>query len=415
MRGAGADRQPRAACLRFGQSDCTDLRVSEGDPWHRVVPRGWAVLAQDRSHGDAGLVHRDVGERSLAGDVTHCPQPVVDLLVLVGLQPPSGRIGTDRVQAQVGEVGPPPGGNEQLLGVQLLLLEADREPLTVVGDGRGCGADPDGEALAGQDIGHQPSRLGLFEGQQSLRGFNDRNSSAESGEGLSQLDADRSTPQHDQGSRRLLRLYRLAVRPVGGVDEVRDRWDARGGPGSHDDAKPNGVLLPVDSNRVGATDAGGAPDEPAALGQETVHGDGVVPVVCGLLSDALRYRVVVRTDAGLAGHAVNAPRLGQQVGRPDHHLARHAPPVRALPADQLPLHAQNAQPCLSQLPGDLFTTGAEPDDHDIYLLSHAGPPDSRCRLGNPPRAVGPSRWAGCSVGIAASCAGSPAAPIDECP
>jgi hypothetical protein len=55
-----------------------------------------------------------------------------------------------------------------------------------------------------------------------------------------------------------------------------------------------------------------------------------------------------------ARHARNPAGLSQQVRGADHHLRRHARPVRALPTDQPRLDTSHVQPGLGQLPGGIL-------------------------------------------------------------
>ncbi len=73
---------------------------------------------------------------------------------------------------------------------------------------------------------------------------------------------------------------------------------------------------------------------------QAVDRDLVVPVVGRLVADPLRHRSPVGLDRRRTGHAVDPARLGDQVGGADHHLARDAPVVRALAADQPRLDAR---------------------------------------------------------------------------
>jgi hypothetical protein len=61
--------------LLAGEADGGDLRVGEDHPRDAVVPGG-ALVAGDVVDDDAGHVHRDVGERHDASDVTQRPHAV---------------------------------------------------------------------------------------------------------------------------------------------------------------------------------------------------------------------------------------------------------------------------------------------------------------------------------------------------
>ena len=72
-----------------------------------------------------------------------------------------------------------------------------------------------------------------------------------------------------------------------------------------------------------------------------------------------------------SGQAVDAARLGEQVGGADHHLARDAAPVRALATDEPVLDPDHRQAGLGQPAGDLLTADAQPDDDRIHRFDHA--------------------------------------------
>src|SRR5439155_900311 len=78
-----------------------------------------------------------------------------------------------------------------------------------------------------------------------------------------------------------------------------------------------------------------------ALALEALDRDPVVPGVGRLGADAQGDRRPVGRHRRVAGHAGHASRLGQQGRRADHHLARDAAPVPALPADQARLDADH--------------------------------------------------------------------------
>ena len=61
---------------------------------------------------------------------------------------------------------------------------------------------------------------------------------------------------------------------------------------------------------------------------------------------------------------------GEGVGRADHHLARHAPPVRALAADQPRLDPDHRQARLGELAGDLLAADSQPDHDNVDLVRH---------------------------------------------
>ena len=75
-------------------------------------------------------------------------------------------------------------------------------------------------------------------------------------------------------------------------------------------------------------------------------------------------------DGRRARHARDAPSLGQQVGRPDHHLRRDAAPVGALPADQSSVDAHHLEAGRGQTFGDVLAAGAQAEHHDVDGVGH---------------------------------------------
>jgi hypothetical protein len=95
----------------------------------------------------------------------------------------------------------------------------------------------------------------------------------------------------------------------------------------------------------------------------------------------VRRHVVAPRERGrgvkLAGHGLSgaggAPRGGQHVARADERLGRHAAPVGALPADQLPLDQGDAQPAVGQPPGSVLAGRPGPDHDHVEGLRHLRP------------------------------------------
>src|SRR5205814_3606550 len=120
--------------------------------------------------------------------------------------------------------------------------------------------------------------------------------------------------------------------------KARDRR-YRGSRTGTDDNRAAGLeALFTDGHPARAGEPAEAAHEPAALLDEPLDGDLVVPVVGGLLADPLGDRAPVRLHGRETGQARNAAPLGQRVRRADHHLARDTAPVRALAAAQAVLH-----------------------------------------------------------------------------
>src|SRR5262249_47637216 len=56
--------------------------------------------------------------------------------------------------------------------------------------------------------------------------------------------------------------------------------------------------------------------------------------------------------------------------RANHHLARYAPPVRALAPDQTVFDTDDAESRLSQCSGGRLAADTQPQHHDVDLLCH---------------------------------------------
>jgi hypothetical protein len=188
---------------------------------------------------------------------------------------------------------------------------------------------------------------------------------------LGQFDADGAAAQHEQRRRELLGLDGFAVRPVVDPVEPRDGRRRRLGAGRQRDSAPRlDRAQAVDGDASRAVEAGGATHEPPPLAFEALDRDAVVPVVGRLVANARRYRRPIRGDARTSDEAIDAARFGERVGGADHHLARHAAPVRALAADQPVIDAEHGEPGLGETPRHLLATHAQPDDDDIGLIGH---------------------------------------------
>jgi DNA-binding MarR family transcriptional regulator len=104
------DGEVPVAGLRFGQPDRADLRVGERHPRQRPVVRRRPVLTEDVADRNAGLVHRHVGERAVAGDISDRPQPLAGAHPLVDRDRLRRGVETDGIDAERGQVGAPAGG-----------------------------------------------------------------------------------------------------------------------------------------------------------------------------------------------------------------------------------------------------------------------------------------------------------------
>ncbi len=116
-----------------------------------------------------------------------------------------------------------------------------------------------------------------------------------------------------------------------------------------------------------------ATNERGAGGGDPVGRDGVVPVVGGLVADALGDDREVGSDRRAARQLGDAPRLGEQVAGADEHLGRDAAPVGTLAADQLGLDRDHGEPGLGEPRDERLSSGPETDNDDVTLVSTHAP------------------------------------------
>ena len=242
----------------------------------------------------------------------------------------------------------------------------------VVADLGGAGAGDDGDALVLEDLGQQRARLGLLQRHEPRGCLDNRHRDTEAREHLRQLGTDCAATEHDQRGRQCLHLDRLMIRPVRRVGEAGDRWYCRGRAGGDDDAASSAVLHPADFDDVAGDEPTLPSYERAALAHESVDRDGVVPVVGCLGTDARRHRRPVGLHSCVPGNAGNSARLGEEVSGADHHLRRHAAPIRALATDESRVDSNDAEPGLGEFAGDLLTPWPHADDNYIDVDRRAG-------------------------------------------
>ena len=157
---------------------------------------------------------------------------------------------------------------------------------------------------------------------------------------------------------------------------------------------------------------------------EPLDGHRVVPVVGGLLPDALGDRGPGGRHRRLPGDARDATSLGQEVGAPDHHLGGDAPPVGALAAHQAPVDPDHVEAGFGQPLGDVLAPRSHPHHDHFSVLGHGAPrsvpsfhgsgrppshrPTAPPPMANPP--LGPGRPAPGSTARAGRPFGRPAPP-----
>src|SRR5450755_2197540 len=181
---------------------------------------------------------------------------------------------------------------------------------------------------------------------------------------LRQLDAGRSTAEHDEPSRYGLHRGRLTRAPHAlELAQARDRWDHGIRAGSYDD-----VLGGV-ANAVDVDDAW--PREPAAAAQE--------------LNSLARQPALLSGVGIVRDHEVTPGKRGFDVNlrepygftcamyrlaRAQQRLGRNARPIGALTADQVALDERDAQLALGQCRGAVLSGRATTKDDDVVVTAH---------------------------------------------
>lgn len=227
------------------------------------------------------------------------------------------------------------------------------------------------EPLVAQHLRDQFTRLRLLPRNQAIGPFDNVDPGAEPGERLGQFEPDRAATDHDQRRGRPFDADGVAVGPVRRVAKPVDgRNRGLGAAVDHDRACDGELLTVVDRDRMGPGDPSVPADEVAALALEPVDGDLVVPVVGGLGPDPLEHRRVVRVNLDTARQFRDTARLGQRVRGADHHLARHAPVVRAFATDEVLVDPHHRESGLGELPGDGLPSWAHSDHDDVDGLGH---------------------------------------------
>jgi hypothetical protein len=372
------DRSPhadfRAACLGFGEADGADFGIGEGDAGQRPVAGRLVGLAEDVAGCDARLIYRDVRERPRTGDVADGPHAVADTQVIVHGNERLSVVDARGGHAQSPQVSAPPGSHQQALAAHGTgALQVHREIAAVVADPpQPCsGQDPD--AFPAEHLADQLAGFRLLGRQQPVRGLDNSDRGPESGERLGQFHADRAAADDGERGRGLLGLQSLTIGPVGGTGQPVDRGNRWLGPGGEHQSARRAELLSANDDGTAAGHGGATPDEPAALAGEPLNGDRVVPVIGGLLPDPPGHDRPVRLNRGISCQLADPSRLGEGVRRPDDHLARHASPVRAFPADQGRLDAHHPQARFGEASGDELPAHTKPDHDHVRLDSHYRP------------------------------------------
>ena len=186
-------------------------------------------------------------------------------------------------------------------------------------------------------------------------------------------------PMHDERRRRRLGLHRLAVRPdeVGALAQLGQPVDRRQGGrrAGRDHDVPAAVVSPSTTTRTRPS-ASRPASRPAPRTKSAPAPSSRSTATRSSQSSVASSRMRAWTGAksgcefGVAGHALDATRLGQQFGAAQHHLRRDAAVVRALAADQVLVDAEHRPAGRRDRLGNVLATRSQPQ-HDQVEVGHA--------------------------------------------
>src|SRR6266536_3244499 len=363
-----ASSHPGRPGLGLGRPHRADLRVGERHPRHDpVVGHVDRIPAQDHVGGQPTLVLAHVGQQRPAVAVPdrvqppagHAdrPAPVVDRHKPARRQPDRGQdlVGDDLpAGVQRGQHRPvatvPAGRGQQRPGVHGHALGLER----AADLGAGERLLPREQPVRALDHGHLPDP------QPPAR--------------LRHLQPDRAAAEHQQPARQVLHGGDVPVVPRPQLAQPRHRRDHRAGAGGQHHRTPGlqQQHRPVRPGHLHPALAGQPTMTPhqldAAILQPTQL--AAVPPAAGHVVPLGERGGDVQRAGDRLGRARHPAGRGQRVAGPDQRLARDAAPVRALPADELPLHQHHRQAAVGAAAGDDLT-GRPGTDHHHIRLAHA--------------------------------------------
>ncbi len=193
---------------------------------------------------------------------------------------------------------------------------------------------------------------------------------------LGELGADRSAADDDQARGQLLGVAQhLAVGPERRVRQPVDGRRHRVGAGVEQDPLAGGVGGAVDLDGAWAGQRRVSAHEGHTRLDEPVDRDLVVPAGGGLVADPGVHRRPVGLDGAGPGEVGDPAGLGDHPCGTDDHLAGDAAVVRALAADEVPVHPDHVEPGLRELRRRRLSSRAQSHHDNVDLVSaHAGQP-----------------------------------------
>jgi len=159
------------ALLLLGQTDGTDFGFGERRTGHRRVVRALVVFTQDRDDRDVGLIHTDVREESLPGDITDSPQLVARDHVVVDLDVDQACVcgQSDRVESETTHVDRAAHRHQRTLGAELsTVVQHDHGLVAVTTQLDGPTPRVDGNALRVPRFRRDSTGLGLPDRQHPI-------------------------------------------------------------------------------------------------------------------------------------------------------------------------------------------------------------------------------------------------------
>ena len=329
--------------LRFGlvQSHARDFGIGKRAPRdHGVI--GTELLEAAEQCVDRGvprLVRRGVGELERARHVAAGVDVGIDRLqIFVGLDRALfRRADAELLQPIAGGVGHPPDCAQQhvegdahfpalVLGDQHLLAILDHEPRCSV-------AREHLYPLFGKAPRNHARHFRVLADQHARQHLHLRHLRAEAREALRQLATDRPAAQHQQSLRQLAHVPQGIRGDVADLLDAGNRRHERPGAGGDDDgARRQGLAAGVDLHRPGRGDLRLALDafdaERGVALRRIVRLDG-----SDYALHALHHVGEIEVRAGRPNaQLLRAADVGQQPGRPDQRLGRHAAGVEAIAA-----------------------------------------------------------------------------------
>ena len=245
---------------------------------------------------------------------------------------------------------------------------ARRRPTGRVLDGDAGVADHQRDAIRLQMRPQRRASLRFLVAEERRSRLDHGHPGAEACEGLPELDADGAAAEDRQGGRQLPRNRRLAIGPE--LDRVEP---GNGGiaallPFATTTARRATSCSPPTSTVRGSVSLPSPRKSVAPVASNRRRRPAVVEVARHPQHALRHLRKVDAPSPRARRRGAGAAGLAQRFAGTKQRLRRHAAPVRALAADELPLDHRQRQPAVVKAGGDRFTSDAAAETHDVELL-----------------------------------------------